>query len=270
MWGVTLTAKELDTIYANEKMNTALFFPESIRQGIVGNSNFVFTFNREEEQSLGLLKAVKGDDSNLLVITKDGNIYSYIVSYSDKLDELNYFIESSERIGNEKRNVQETSSKSESTKSFESTQQTDSIDIKATHDMNFIEKSCASLLKLPERMKVTKRTDGISLGIKNLVYHENLVYVQLEVRNESSIDFDTGVLKVYRINGNKKRKASYQELELKPIYVYGMSNKIAHGQTIRFVCVFPKFVLDSNEKLLAKLFELNTSRSVSFNFGKPF
>ena len=40
--------QSLDTIYANGKKNIALFFPEPIRQGITGASNFVFTYNRKK------------------------------------------------------------------------------------------------------------------------------------------------------------------------------------------------------------------------------
>ncbi|MGB3150202.1 MAG: conjugal transfer protein, partial [Maribacter sp.] len=40
--------KPLDTIYANDQKNVALFFPNSIRQGITGASHFVFTYNREK------------------------------------------------------------------------------------------------------------------------------------------------------------------------------------------------------------------------------
>ncbi len=75
----------LDTIWANEKMNLALFFPAEIRQGIVGSEDFVFTYNREKGQTLGLLKAVEGEPSNLLVITVEGNVYSYIIGYSEEL-----------------------------------------------------------------------------------------------------------------------------------------------------------------------------------------
>lgn len=39
--------KALDTIYANDKKNVALFFPNQIRQGITGANHFVFTYNRE-------------------------------------------------------------------------------------------------------------------------------------------------------------------------------------------------------------------------------
>ena len=37
----------LDTIYANDTKNVALFFPEPIRQGITGSDNFVFTYNKD-------------------------------------------------------------------------------------------------------------------------------------------------------------------------------------------------------------------------------
>ena len=49
--------RPLDTIYANDRKNVALFFPSPIRQGITGASHFVFTYNREKEQYFGLLQA---------------------------------------------------------------------------------------------------------------------------------------------------------------------------------------------------------------------
>ena len=91
----------LDTIYANDQKNVALFFPNPIRQGITGASNFVFTYNREKEQYFGLLQAKPGTESNLLTVTSDGRVYSYILKYSEKLPELNYFINENESIGSE-------------------------------------------------------------------------------------------------------------------------------------------------------------------------
>ena len=94
--------KQLDTIYANSTMTMALFFPSDIKQGITGSDNFVFTYNREKEQNLGLLKAVEGINSNLLVITTDGKVYSYILKYSEHIDNPNRFINSNESIGDAK------------------------------------------------------------------------------------------------------------------------------------------------------------------------
>ena len=94
--------KTLDTIYANDQKNIALFFPSPIRQGITGSNNFVFTYNREKEQYFGLLQAKPGVISNLLTVTNDGQVYAYILKYADTLSKLNYFISEGESIGNEK------------------------------------------------------------------------------------------------------------------------------------------------------------------------
>ena len=67
------TTQLLDTIYANDTKNVALFFPEPIRQGITGSDNFVFTYNREKEQYFGLLQAKPGKESNLLVVNRNGS-----------------------------------------------------------------------------------------------------------------------------------------------------------------------------------------------------
>ena len=75
----------LDTIYANDEKNVALFFPDPIRQGITGSDNFVFTYNREKQQYFGLLQAKPGKESNLLVINQNGSIFSYIVRYKEQL-----------------------------------------------------------------------------------------------------------------------------------------------------------------------------------------
>ena len=79
-----------------------MFFPNPIRQGITGANHFVFTYNQEKEQYFGLLQAKPGDESNLLIVTSNGKVYSYILKYAEKLPKLNYFIPEASSIGNEK------------------------------------------------------------------------------------------------------------------------------------------------------------------------
>ena len=156
--------QELDTIYANEKMTTALFFPSNIKQGITGSENFVFTYNREKEGNLGLLKAVSSENSNLLVITTDGKVYSYILKYSETIENPNRFIDFNESIGNQKRVIKRDSIK---TKSHNN--------IKPTIDsLNLLRKSCESLLKLPEEKNRRKQKRKIKLSLKNPVSYTHL------------------------------------------------------------------------------------------------
>ena len=263
LWGCVLSAKEkskLDTIYANEKMNTALFFPKEIRQGIVGNSNFIFTYNREKGQTLGLLKATKGADSNLLVITTDGNIYSYIISYAENLEDLNHFIKATGRIGNEMPNT-ETGVKAINTVKNESVLNLEKSS-NAKIDTTSIEKDCAKLLQLPERKHIVKRKHGLSLGIKNMVYKDDLVYLQMEVKNNSGIDFEIESLEIFKVNGNPKKKSSYQELKMKPVQIYNLPTKVMNGAIRRFIYVLPKFTFSKDEKILIKLVEAKGSQSI--------
>ena len=242
----------LDTIYANSTMNMALFFPSDIRQGITGSDNFVFTYNRENQQNLGLLKATKGVDSNLLVITTDGKVYSFIIRYAENLEYSNRFINALKSIGSEKPTRLD--------KVVQKKIKKDTI-VKDT-TRNKLAKSCDALLKLPERKHIKKKSAGLSLSIKNFYYQDDKVFVQFEIDNRSGVSFDFDFLRLFRVSGNKKRKSSYQELSLPPIYKHHVPATLIHGTKARFVYVFPKFVLDKNEKLLVKLQEQNTNRSV--------
>ncbi len=257
--------QSLDTIYANEKMTTALFFPSDIRQGITGSGNFIFTYNREHVQNLGLLKATPGNVSNLLVITTDGKVYSFIIKYADKLKKKNYFLSSSESIDDEKQQLEKVIKK---VKQEGTTTHMGNAYTKVAPNIkgqDFLQKSCAALLKLPERKNKVKRKKGISLAIKNKVYHKGHVYLQFEIKNNSGIDFDIDFLELYKVSGNKKRRASYQELNLKPILKHNLPNKVRHGETVRFVYVLPKFTLDRNERILVKLKE-QQSRILELKF----
>jgi len=262
--GYSKDTRPLDTIYANDKMNMALFFPSNIKQGITGASHFIFTYNREKGQNLGLLKAIKGEDSNLLIITTDGNIYSYIIKYTENLKNPNRFVLLNERIGNENRALPVYKKDLDTLKKEASKKILPIIENK---EATALKKASKSLLKLPERRKITKSKKGIAVGIKNIVYHNDKVYMQFEVKNRSGIDFDVDFLNLYRVNGNKKRKASYQKLALIPIYKYDLPQKVRHGEKVRFVYVFDKFTLGDNEKLLIKLQEENGSRYLEMKRG---
>ena len=242
---LVVAQQTLDTIYANEKKNVALFFPEPIRQGITGTPNFVFTYNREKEQYFGLLLATPGTESNLLAITKNGQVYSYILKYKEQLPKLNYFISSNESIGGEQPVV---------LKQKPIAQPLDRID--------YFKKFSNHLLKSNFGSIATKRKKGVKLQLQEMVYNASEVYLVLEIKNKSEIDFEVDYVNVSRVNGNKKRKASYQKLLMQVDYKHKMPNTIKVGQSERFVYVMPKFVLGDEEILEVELRERNGNRVI--------
>ncbi len=237
----------LDTIYANDKKNVALFFPEPIRQGITGADHFVFTYNREKEQYFGLLQATPGAESNLLTVTKNGQVYSYILKYKEQLSKLNYFLSDNESIGNE-RPARIT--------------EPQKIDVFPSDKADYYQRACSYLLRSKGERVAVKRKKGLKLQLQKMTYYGSAVFFVMEIVNRSGIDFDIDYLKVFTVNGNKKRKASHQRLEQKPIYKHQMPTSVAHGQVQRFVYVLPKFVLGDDERLEIELREKKGNRGI--------
>lgn len=250
IYSASISAQQaLDTIYANDQKNVALFFPDPIRQGITGANHFVFTYNREKEQYFGLLQAKPGDESNLLTVTSNGNVYSYILKYADKLPKLNYFIPVESSIGNEKpKNVLVAQEKKVS-----------KLD---SNKRAYFQRAATYLLKSKYETIATTYKEGIKLQLQKIVYDKSQTYIVLEVKNNSGINFEIDYLNIYRTNGNKKRKASSQRLQQETIYKHKMPSTITNGLSQRFVYVLPKFVLGENEKLMIELKEFKGSRRI--------
>lgn len=244
--------QELDTIYANDHTTISLFFPEPIRQGISGNAHFVFTYNREIPQYLALLKAAPGADSNLLVITTDGQVYSYILRYREALSQLNYFISKDGSIGHEKGvfpKERKPQKKEEET-----------VKISPYH-MNAVKKVSEYMVRQDQRM-ASKNKKGIKLVLKDIQYRWQEVYMSFTIENKSGIDYEVDYFRVYVENGNRKKNASYQKILQEPVYSHKFPEKVKNNQQKSFVMVFPKFTLGKQERLLIELGERNGHRIV--------
>jgi len=256
----------LDTIYANDHKNVALFFPEPIRQGITGSENFVFTYNRETQQYLGLLQATPGKESNLLIIGNSGSIFSYIIRYSDQLEKLNYFIPGSKSIGNE---IPEISGKtSETDKNPARISETENrLAGTETYYQNF---SSRLLKSKPRFGHIKKRNEGINLRLENIVFDKEELYFVIEIKNASPIDYELNFLNLSvetRKNGKKK---SIQKLVLEPVFKYNLPGIIPVGKTARFVYVLPKFSIAADKIVVIDLKELNGERDLKLRLRKRF
>ncbi|MFD0991124.1 DUF4138 domain-containing protein [Mariniflexile jejuense] len=254
VWSMGIHAQQaLDTIFANDQMNVALFFPNPIRQGITGTNNFAFTYNREKEQYFGLLQANPGETSNLLAITSDGNVYSYILKYSKSLSKLNYFIQEYESIGNEK------------PKTIEVLNPSDTINTE-NPKKNYYKMFSEYLLKTKSSSIASKRKKGIVLKLLKMVHNKDEVYLVMEIVNNSGIDFEIDYWDISIVKGNKKRKASLQILQQKVIHKYNTPMIVENDKSKRFVYVLNKFVLGENEKLQIDMKELKGARELLIKY----
>lgn len=240
----------LDTIYANDTKNVALFFPEPIRQGITGSENFVFTFNREKEQHLGLLQAKPGKESNLLVINKNGAIFSYIVKYKENLSKLNYFISESNSIGNENRVAEDKS-------------ETKVIPRVPLSRQHYYKRFCSYLLYKQRRLALKrKRNADVILSLENIVFDKEELYFVIQIENNSSLDYDLNFLNLSIETRQKGKRKSLQRIYKEPLYKHQLPSKIKEGGTGRLVYVIPKFSLSDERRVVLELNEKNGERDI--------
>ncbi|MDR5591164.1 DUF4138 domain-containing protein [Christiangramia sp. SM2212] len=248
----------LDTIYANDTKNVALFFPEPIRQGITGSDNFVFTYNREKEQYFGLLQAKPGKESNLLVVNRNGLIFSYIVRYKKQLSKLNYFIPLSNSIGNERPIVK------------------DSVLVKSSEELvdnstYYYQKFCSYLLNRKQRIgRIKKRNEGIILTVENIVFDKDELYFVIKIENTSTLDYDLNFLNLSIETIQKGKRKSLQQLYKEPIYKHNVPSKIKENELARFVYVLSKFSLSDDRRAILKLNEKDGERNIEMKLSHRY
>lgn len=248
------TAQEavlLDTIYTNDTKNVALFFPNPIRQGLTGSDNFVFTFNREKEQHLGLLQAKPGKESNLLVITNNGTIFSYIVAYKLKLSKLNYFIPESSSIGNENGPLDRDLGIKDIPKA-------------PSVKVQYYERFCSYLLNKQQRSLAlkSKQNDGVKLSLKEIVFDKDELYFVIHIDNNSSLDYDLNFLNLSLETRQKGKKKSLQRIYKGPLFRYQVPSRIKEGTSARLVYVMPKFSISNERRAILELNEKNGERNI--------
>ncbi len=248
----------LDTIYANDTKNVALFFPEPIRQGITGSDNYVFTYNREKEQYFGLLQAKPGKESNLLVINKNGLIFSYIVKYKKQLSKLNYFISATDSIGNV-RPVTNTLEEA-----------TTRIALANASSLYFERFSNYLLAKKQRIGSIRKRSERISLRVENIVFDKEQLYFIIEIDNRSTLDYDVNFLKLFVDTRQKGKKKSLQRIYLEPVHKHKLPERVTAGKAKRLVYVMPKFSIADDRRVVLELNEHKGERNIKLKVSHRY
>ena len=253
-----LHAQVPKVIHANERQAVAIFFPNQIRQAVVGSPDFTFSYNKENPQHVGLLQGIKGVRSNLLVITNTDEVFSYSLHYKKELDTLNYFVMSYERVGLEKPMVM-IYPKIDSSKPID-TIISPTIQTKQSYREEYFKRFSNYHLNHNKNKLKRKRKKGVVLKLNDLIYDRTEVYALIEIKNKSGIDFEMDYLKMFKVNGTKRRKSSFQKLVLSPIYMYDLPKIIKAGERRDFVLTFPKVTFGDKEKLLLELKEKRGNR----------
>ncbi len=205
-----------------------------------------------------MLQAKPGKESNLLVVGKNGTVFSYIVTYRKKLDQLNYFIPTSQGIGNEKPTGLDSTT---------IVKREDTIDNRTYYYNKF----CSYLIDRKQHIgRIKKRNDGIILSIENIVFDKEELYFVIQIKNKSSLDYDLNFLKLSIETRKKGKKKSLQRLYQEPVFKYNLPSKVKENETMRLIYILPKFSLSNDRRAIVDLNEKNRERNLKLKVSHRF
>lgn len=95
----------------------------------------------------------------------------------------------------------------------------------------------------------------ISLALLGIYIKDDVMFYRFKIRNQSNISYDIDFLKFYIRDKSKMKRTASQEIELKPIYVYG-NDKVVKGKSeTDIVYALEKFTIPESKHLDVEMFE---------------
>ncbi len=203
---------------------TSLIFPFPIIHVDRGTKD-VLVEQVKEAGNILLVKAAFANfsETNLSVITSDGSVYSFPVGYEK--NPLTW--------------------------------------VYALPPQNSVtpERYADGILDNPQTMHgIRYRKWDMLAKVSGIYIHENTIYYQLQLINQSAIDYDIDLLRFYIRDKRKAKRTAIQENEMKPLYIAGNTKLVKANTTSTLVVALEKFTIPDAKFLSIEVMEKNGGR----------
>lgn len=179
--------------------------------------------------------------SNLSVVTSDGKLTTFIVNYVQDPQSLNVsLIEDANRRGENtlfspKENVNEAQ----------------------------LEQDAKAVLASKTYHPGIKRTsDDISMYLKGIFIKDDVLYYRFALANWSNVGYDIEQLRFFIRDQKRAKRTASQEIEIVPLYVQRVPERIAGKSVSTYVFALPKFTIPDQKYLTVQMMERNGGRHV--------
>lgn len=231
-----------------------IIFPSAIRYVDLGSADLLAAKADGTENVLRVKAALRdfSRESNLSVITEDGNYYTFNVKYADepvKLSvEMTDFLHSGEAV-NRPNNalaiyMQELGQESP---------------LLVRLIMQSIYKNDRREIK-----HIGSKRFGIQHTLKGIYTYNELLYFHLQLTNSSNIPFNVDFITFKIVDKKVAKRTAIQEQVIYPLRAYNNLMIIGGQHTERMVFALPKFTLPDDKMLVVELNEQNGGRHQRF------
>lgn len=191
-------------------------------------------------------------ETNMSVITEDGNFYSFNVKYADDPLLLNVemcdFIHDGETV-NRPNNAMEI--------------YLTELDNESPRLVRLIMKSVHQRDKRRIRHVGCKRF-GVQFLLKGLYAHSDLLYFHTEVRNSSNVPFDVDFVTFKIADKKVVKRTAMQEQVVYPLRAFNYVTRVDGRKSACTVFALPKFTIPDDKKLVVEMFEKQGGRHQAF------
>lgn len=237
----TFAQVENKTLTISFNKTTSLVFPYSITSVDRGSKD-VLAQKASGVENVLQVKAGRKDfqETNLTVITADGVLHQFTVSYSDSPATQTITVASS------------------------TVQPESLILVKDVVNERDIHSDTRRIHTQSVKGKVDQQAKyEMVLTLQDIFVHGNTLYYRLQIRNKSSINYDIKSLKFLVHDRKKVKRTSSQEIQITPLHVDKKSDRINGYASSTMIYAVKKFTIPDGKALLINLFEENGGRKLS-------
>lgn len=231
-----------------------IIFPAPVKYVDLGNTNLVAGKADGAENVLRVKAAVRNftEETNMGVITEDGDFFSFNVKYVDEPLLLNIemcdFLHDGEAV-NRPNNAMDI--------------YLTELDSESPRLVRLIMKSVYRDDKRRIRHIGSKRF-GVQFLLKGLYTHGDLLYFHTEVKNGTHVPFDVDFVSFKVVDKKIMKRTAMQEQAVYPLRAYHYITRVDGKKKERSVFALPKFTLPDDKKLVVELAEKQGGRHQEF------
>jgi conjugative transposon TraN protein len=211
---------------------TNLIFPYQIKSVDRGSRDLLVQKAKGIENVLQVKASAENFvATNLSVITADGKLYSFAVSYTNNPAMLNISFATDSMVHFNDENFNEA----------------------------WLENEAKKILKQYHFMHIITRNEQMKLLLNGIYISKGVLWFSMQLSNHSLIDYHPDYIKFFIQDKHHAKRTSEQRTELEPIYQIGMP--VINGKSKKkMVFAFNQFTLSKGKRLVCQISEKNGGR----------
>lgn len=231
-----------------------VIFPAPVRYVDLGSPNLIAGKADGAENVIRVKATTRHfrQETNMSVITEDGNFYTFNVKYADEPLLLNVemcdFIHDGESV-NRPNNAMEI--------------YLTELDNESPRLVRLIMKSVHENDKRRIRHIGSKRF-GVQFLLKGMYTHSDLLYFHTKVKNTSHVPFDVDFITFKIVDKKVVKRTAMQEQVIYPLRAYNYVTRVNGRDSECTVFALPKFTIPDDKKLVVEMFEKQGGRHQRF------